>query len=310
MRPILNIKVGRETIVKELVFLGTGTSSCTPLLGCLMIKNPTCKVCLSAAVPGASKNRRLNTSALIRYQPSGAKGMALKNVLIDCGKSFYSAAIQFMVRDKMGPLEGVLLTHGHADAMFGLDDLRHFTGHGSIQTQVDIWADQLTTKVIKEAFPYLVDQDGATGGGFVSNLKFHNIDHENAFIVGELKITPLPVEHGTFSDGTPFPCLGFIMDDLIAYVSDVSRFPERSLQMIQNKAVLILDCLREHRPYKSHFILNQAMEIIEQVRPRTTFLIGMAHDVEHDEFEGRVKELMPSLDVRVSFDGLVLNFVQ
>lgn len=159
-RPIVELAFSHKTVIEEIIFLGTGCSSSTPLISCLMADRPTCKVCTSAMSNG-SKNRRNNPSALIRFR-HGNKGR-LRNVLIDCGKTFYSSAVQYLVRDKIGPLDGVVLTHGHADAIFGLDDLRHFTGHDSLQSHVDIWLDQQTMDVVARSFPYLVDSSNVTG---------------------------------------------------------------------------------------------------------------------------------------------------
>lgn len=302
------IELDRSSIVKEIIFLGTGCSSRTPLISCLMQEKPTCKVCVDAVATPSSKNLRLNPSAVVRYCPSD--GGSLRNVLIDCGKTFYTAALQYMLRDKIGPLEAVILTHGHADAILGLDDLRHFTGHHSIQPHVDVWADRPTLDVIASAFPYLLNPAAATGGGFVSDLRFHLIeDYYKPFTIGELTINPVLVEHGTFGDGRPFPCLGFLFDeDRFAYISDVSGIPQRTLDLLYDKDLLIMDCLRENRPYKSHFILPQDIETIKQTRPKETFFVGMAHDVEHDEFQEHLTKSYPEHSIRLAYDGLVLQF--
>lgn len=307
-RPVIQIALDRPSIIEEIIFLGTGCSSSTPLISCLMQEKPTCKVCLDAASSETSKNRRLNPSVLVRYRPSD--GGPLRNILIDCGKTFYSAALQYLVRDKIGPLEAVILTHGHADAILGLDDLRHFTGHHSIQDHVDIWADKLTLDTISQTFPYLINPKAATGGGFVSDLKFHLIqDYYKPFKIGELSINPVLVDHGTYGDGSPFPCLAFLLDqDRFAYISDVSGIPSRTMDLLHEKELLVIDCLRQHRPYKSHFVLAQDIETIQMTRPKETFFVGMAHDVEHEEFQQLLSKSFPEHSIRLAYDGLVLQF--
>lgn len=272
-----------------------------------MRDKPSCKVCVAAQEGGkASKNNRLNVSSVIRFD--GEDG-GLKNILIDCGKTFYTAARRWAVPMKLGRFEGVLLTHGHADAMLGLDDLRHWTGHGAIQDQVDIWADAETMKVVNQAFPYLVDPGQATGGGFVSDTRFNQINGA-PFTIASLDIRPLYVEHGACSDGTPYMCLAFLFDHgKIAYLSDVSRIPDKTMTELLKvrPEVLVLDCLREQRPYKSHFILKDSLAVVQKVRPRQTFLVGMTHDIDHDEFNRRLASLSPDIPISVAHDGLVVR---
>lgn len=299
--------------VQELVFLGSGTSSCIPLIGCLMQEEPTCAVCLDAQRGGRrSKNCRLNVSAVVRFVGPGG---ATKAVLIDCGKTFYTAARRWAVPLRLGAFEGVLLTHGHADAMLGLDDLRHWTGHGAIQDSVVVYADRPTLAVVERAFPYLVDKGQATGGGFVSDIRFRTIaEHgggpRDAFRIGGLEVTPVRVEHGTESDGAPYFCLGFLLDGgRIAYLSDVSRIPDETLALLQaaRPQLLVLDCLREERPYRSHFILPESLAAVRAIAPARTYLVGMTHDTDHDEFEARLRTLAPELDIRLAHDGLVVD---
>ncbi len=306
MAYLQTIGTSTRSRVKEIVFLGTGTSSCIPVIGCLMQEKPTCKVCISAASGRSSKNCRLNVSSIIRYE--GADGK-LKNILIDCGKTFYTAARRWIVTKKIGAFEGVLLTHGHADAILGLDDLRHWTAHGCIQEHVDVYCDEMSMRVVEATFPYLVDRKKATGGGFVTDLRFSTIT-DTPMRIGELEIEPIYVEHGVCEDGGPFMSLGFIIDNgRIVYISDVSRIPEETLCKIQRNRpdILILDCLRESRPYKGHFILAESLEAVEKIKPHRCFFVGMTHDIEHDGLEEKLRSLSPLHHVNLAYDGLVLR---
>lgn len=57
-------------------------------------------------------------------------------------------------------------------------------------------------------------------------------------------------------------------------------------------------------------ILAQSLEVVKAARPRNTFLVGMAHDAEHAEFQARIDKLVPGQGVRLAYDGLVLRFKQ
>jgi phosphoribosyl 1,2-cyclic phosphodiesterase len=101
------------------------------------------------------------------------------NILIDCGKTFYTQAITWCPKYRLRRLDAVILSHGHADAMLGLDDLRAWTlGQYSIQSHVDVYLTADTFAAVQQVFPYLVDTTKASGGGDVAGLQFHIINRD------------------------------------------------------------------------------------------------------------------------------------
>lgn len=147
-------------------------------MACLTDPNNQCKVCKSAANDPESKNRRLNTSImLVCKDPSAADTAESQyNILIDCGKTFYNQAITWCPKYRLRRLDAVILSHGHADATLGLDDLRAWTlGQNSIQSHVDVYLTSETFETVQQVFPYLVDRSKASGGGDVAGLRFHII---------------------------------------------------------------------------------------------------------------------------------------
>ena len=73
----------------KIKFLGTGTSTGVPEIGC------KCEVCTSDNI----KDRRLRASVLIHTEN--------KKILIDCGPDFR----QQVMDEEFSPMDGVLLTH-------------------------------------------------------------------------------------------------------------------------------------------------------------------------------------------------------
>ncbi|KAI9022119.1 beta-lactamase-like protein [Hyaloraphidium curvatum] len=235
-----------------------------------------------------NKNRRRNTSAALRVRlPSGEE----RTVVIDCGKSFYEASLEHFPKHGLRRIDALVLTHGHADACFGLDDLRQWTiGPKEYRTQdaIDVYLNEETLDVVAGAFPYLVDKKRATGGGDVTSLRFHTITSSppTPFLAAGLPLLPFPVEHGVLHStpsgaGTPYVSLGFRAGPL-AYISDISRMTEEAWGACRGAKVMVLDSLRDD-PHPSHFGIGQAVEVALEIRPRLCLLVGWSHFMEHEE---------------------------
>ncbi|KAJ3548556.1 hypothetical protein NMY22_g1220 [Coprinellus aureogranulatus] len=197
----------------EVIFLGTGTSSSLPHIECLTepadSAKPPCRTCLSTLQPEGKKNIRRNTGAVFRLKGKDgnlvyaqfdahdreAKSHPSRTIVVDAGKTFQAAALEWFPKHRLRRIDALLLTHPHADAMNGLDDLR------------DIYASEHTFIEVQRAFPYLVAKEFASGGGDVPEFKWHIINDQKPFEIGETGITVLPfaVHHGRFFSRVPPP---------------------------------------------------------------------------------------------------------
>ncbi|KAL9463789.1 hypothetical protein AB3S75_001568 [Citrus x aurantiifolia] len=276
----------------EIVFMGTGTSEGIPRVSCLTNPSKKCPVCTKAVEPG-NKNRRLNTSILIRYPgPSGRR-----NILIDAGKFFYHSALHWFPAYGIRTIDAVIITHSHADAIGGLDDLRDWTNN--VQRHIPIYVAMRDFEVMKKTHYYLVDTSGIIPGAAVSELQFNIIDEE-PFTVQDLTITPLPVWHGA-----GYRSLGFRFGN-ICYISDVSEIPEETYPFLKDCEILIMDALRPDRSSSTHFGLPRALEEVRKIQPKRTLFIGMMHLMDHEKVNEELLKLMETegLDVQLSYDGL------
>ena len=216
--------------ISRIAFLGTGTSEGVPRVSCLSNPESKCVVCPDAVKPD-SPNRRRNTSLLIQRQRSDG---SITNVVIDAGKFFYESAIQWFPRFSAQTIDGLVISHAHADAVGGLDDLRDWTNN--TQSTLPIFLRQSDLDAVKSLFFYLVDRNKQSGGGGVAKLNFKTIN-EQPFEVDGLQFTPLPVEHGQGREA-----YGYRFGP-VSYISDCSKIPASTAKLVSGSELLILDAL-------------------------------------------------------------------
>ncbi|XP_031404568.1 putative hydrolase C777.06c isoform X2 [Punica granatum] len=278
----------------EIIFMGTGTSEGIPRVSCLTNPLKKCPVCFKAVEPG-SKNRRLNTGILIRY--TGLNGKS--NILIDAGKFFYHSALRWFPAYGIRTIDAVIITHSHADAIGGLDDLRDWTNN--VQPSIPIYVAERDFEVMKKTHYYIVDTSVITPGAAVSDLQF-NIIEEKPFVVHDMTFTPLPVWHGR-----SYRSLGFRFGN-VCYISDVSEIPDETYPLLEDCDILIMDALRPDRSSSTHFGLPRALDEVRKIRPKRTLFTGMMHLMDHDIVNEDLKKLMETegLNIQLSYDGLRL----
>lgn len=253
----------------KVTVLGSGTSTGVPVIAC------DCKVCTSSN----KRNSRTRSSILI--------SRADTNILIDTSTDLRYQAL----KNEIKSLSSVLFTHAHADHLHGIDELRSFN---FIQRKViPCYADNKTIDRIKLMFSYIFEpQDN--GGGGVPRLDLNEVSVP--FYVNGLEITPIEVFHGKEF------VLGYRIGNM-AYITDCSNIPSFSMDKLYNLDILILGALR-HRPHNTHFNIEQALEVVERLRPRQTYFTHLSHEV---EYESTSAELPDGVDL--AYDGLVIETV-
>ncbi|MEC7837137.1 MAG: MBL fold metallo-hydrolase [Chloroflexota bacterium] len=280
--------------IKEIVFMGTGTSEGIPRVSCLT-NNSNCKVCNDAIRPN-SKNRRLNTSILLKIVSQNSQ----KNILIDAGKFFYQSAINLFPKHNVNTIDAVILTHAHQDATGGFDDLRDWTNN--TQSNIPIYLRQIDLDVIKKTFYYLVDTTKITSGGTVAKLDFRTIDVESINILGQ-NFIPLNVNHGEnyFANGYRI--------DNFSYISDCSYIPKDTMNQIKGSEIIVLDALRKGKKHKSHLTLEESIEIILELKPKLAYFTDACHDIDHNETNEFLKVISKKSNIKMqmAFDGLSIK---
>tara|TARA_B100001996_G_scaffold109221_5_gene82627 strand:+ start:2215 stop:3072 length:858 start_codon:yes stop_codon:yes gene_type:complete len=283
-----------NNIDKEIVFLGTGTSEGVPRVSCLT-NDSNCIVCNDAVKPN-SKNRRLNTSILLKITNQKTQ----KNIIIDAGKFFYQSAIKLFPIHNVDSIDAVILTHAHQDAAGGFDDLRDWTNN--TQSKIPIFLRKVDLDVVKKTFYYLVDTTKITSGGTVAKLEFNEINDEKINILGQ-DFIPLNVNHGE-----NYFANGYRIDDF-SYISDCSYIPKDTMKKIKGSEIIVLDALRQGRKHKSHLTLEESIEIILELKPKLAFFTDACHDINHEEVNEFLEIISEKSNIKMqmAFDGLSLK---
>ena len=251
----------------KITFLGTGTSQGIPVIGS---NHP---VCFSSD----KRDKRLRVSALIQWEDF--------TYVIDCGPDFRYQ----MLRANVTKLNGVLITHEHADHIAGLDDLRPF----SFQLgAVPMYAQKRVLENLTYRFEYIFNDKNKYPGA--PSIEKHEVS-KAPFAIKNLEVTPIEINHGKLL------ILGFRFKN-VAYLTDVKSIEKEELKKLQNLDVLILSAIR-YKPHHSHLNLEEALELIKVINPKQTYLTHISH---HLGFHDEVEKTLPE-NVFLAYDELVLE---
>jgi phosphoribosyl 1,2-cyclic phosphate phosphodiesterase len=251
--------------------LGSGTSSGVPTIGC------SCAVCRSAD----PRDTRLRPSILIRgSEPGGVK----RNIIIDTTPDFRAQ----MLATRVDRLDAIVYTHGHADHVLGLDDVRPFNYR---QGTIPIFAAPDTADTIRRVFSYAFDK---------REFKTHipqldvNLIGDDPFDAAGLRFEPIPLMHGKEK------IYGFRFGDA-AYLTDHSEVPETSIAKLAGLDVLFLDALR-HKAHPTHSTLAESISLAARIQANRTFFTHMCHDLPHAATE----DALPK-GLFLAYDGLEIE---
>lgn len=251
----------------QITFLGTGTSTGVPSIAC------DCDTCLS----DDPRDKRLRVSILVEHNDT--------KILVDTSIDFRQQALRANIRR----LDAVLVTHCHVDHVFGLDDIRPLNfRYGAM----GVYANEIAWIDLRRIFQYIFKPTHFGGG--LPQLIPHTVTPGASFCIDELEITPLEVIHGRL------PVIAYRFNNF-AYATDLNFISDETIAGLQGLDVLVLDCVRI-KPHNTHLGLNEALEYIERIRPRKTYLTHLNHDIMYS----RDSALLPE-NVEFAYDGLVVE---
>ena len=251
----------------KITFLGSGTSSGVPMIGC------ECEVCTSSN----KKDKRLRSSILVQS--------AKTTLVVDTGPDFRYQ----MLREKIKHLDAVVFTHPHKDHLAGLDDIRAFN---FLQRKpMDVFADSLTEEALRRDFYYAFTDTKYPG---IPELRMHTIALDS-FTVGDIPITPILVWH------LKMPVMGFRFGKF-TYITDANHIDVESKEKIKGSEVLVLNALRKQK-HISHFTLDEAVDMVKELKVPTAYFTHISHQLGlHDIIESELPD-----GIHLAYDKLAIE---
>jgi len=252
------------------LFLGTGASMGIPVIGC------KCSVCQSQS----PCNRRLRPSALVTLNNT--------KLLIDCGPDFRAQALLHNIDD----IDALLVTHTHHDHIAGIDELRvYFMKH---KNPLPCLLSAESARDLKKRFSYIFDN--IVADKLIAKIALTILEKDR----GEYVFQNIKIKYLTYEQGG-MPVTGFRFGNL-AYISDISKYPQEIFEDLKGTEILIVSALRESKS-QMHFSVDEAVEFSQKVGASQTWLTHIAHELDHEATNAR----LPS-NVRMAYDGLELIF--
>ncbi|QCR21180.1 MBL fold metallo-hydrolase [Pontibacter sp. SGAir0037] len=251
----------------KVTFLGTGTSQGVPVIGC------SCEVCRSVDY----RDKRLRVSIHLQVND--------KSIIIDTGPDFR----QQVLRERIKTLDALVFTHEHKDHTAGLDDIR---AYNFLQNKdMPVYGEERVLRQLKQEFSYIF-----------ADFKYPGIPRVELYPVTE---TPFEVEGVTF---TPIrvmhyklPIFGYRIGDF-TYITDANYISENEKEKIRGSKVIVLNALR-HEPHISHFSLQEAIKVLDELQPEQAYLTHISHLLgQHRHIEQELPE-----NIHLAYDGLQIE---
>ena len=238
----------------KLRILGCGTSAGVPRIG-----NDW-----GACDPDEPRNHRLRSSILIE---SGAR-----RLLVDCGPDMREQLLAARIHS----IDGVVVTHEHADHCHGIDDLRAVAqnlGH-----PVPLYARLRVLSVLEKRFPYVFKASSF----YRAIAEPVELGRDLAF--GDASIRFVDQPHGRITS------LGLRIDEggrSAVYAIDFNELTDEMRHLYKDVDVWVCDCL-SRQPHPTHTHLDEVLGWARELNVRQLYLTHLNNSM---DFRALVQEL-------------------
>ncbi len=225
--------------------------------------------------PKNKKNYRTRCSALLKTSE--------ETILIDTSPDLR----QQLLKHKIKKINRVLYSHMHGDQTHGINDLRAF--YMNSKKQIKVYADKDTSSYLKKTFSYIFKSFSRE---YPATLKLNKLN--NNFYTRnynkKVNIKSVMVEHGKVKSNC------FIINNKLAYISDVSKIYEKDFKNFRNLDYFIVDCLL-YKSHPSHFSLENALSMVKMFKPKKSILTNLSPAIDYKILKKHLpKNVMPAHD--------------
>ncbi|MDX6765936.1 MAG: MBL fold metallo-hydrolase [Candidatus Methylacidiphilales bacterium] len=250
--------------------MGTGTSQGVPMIA---FDHHHCDL-------SDPRNHRSRTSAHVV--------MDGHHIQIDAGPEFRAQCLANDIRS----IDTFILTHGHADHVLGMDDLRRFCDQRGGDA-LDVYTSEEGEERVRAIFPYAVGEKARFKG--YAAFRLHRMPEVLELPGGWVRSCSLP--HGRIE------VLGLVFEEKssgrrLAYYTDCKEVGAEARKIAREVDVLVIDGLRPE-PHPTHLCIDEALAVAADLGARKTYLTHLTHHVDH----AKVSAGLPA-GVCLPYDGL------
>ncbi len=250
----------------KITFLGTGTSSGVPMIGC------DCAVCTSSN----KKDNRLRSSIMVETADT--------TIVVDTTPDFRYQMLRLGVKK----VDAIIFTHPHKDHMAGLDDIRAFNYIN--RKPMEVYCNYLTEEALRRDFYYAFSDTKYPG---VPEINLNTIT-DQPFYVNELLIEPVLVWH------MKMPVLGFRFGPF-TYITDANFIEPAEKEKIKGSEVMVVNALRKEK-HISHYNLEEAVALVQELQVPEAYFTHISHQL---GLHNTIEQELPA-GIHLSYDGLIL----
>lgn len=231
--------------------------------------------------PDNPKNKRLRPSILIENSSL--------SLLVDTSPDVR----QQLLGANVSRLDGLLYTHGHADHLHGIDDMRSI--NRQMGTALDMYLNEETLEHIEQRFGYVLGPlaEGVTVH-YKPELVPHIVSSGVPFNIKGCEVMPILQDHGYCET------IGYRIGDF-AYSTDVVNMPEESFDLLKGVKVWVIGTLVD-QPHQTHADVDKAISWVERIGPESAFLTHLGSGLDYNALRERLPDHM-----QPCYDGLVIS---
>ena len=209
------------------------------------------------------------------------------------------AAPEFRIQCLNNGIEQIdtfILTHGHADHVLGMDDLRRFCDLKG-GAAIPVYSSEEGIERVKAIYPYAITDKPVSKGYpvFKTELMPQCLELPG----GSVESVYLP--HG------PVQVLGLVFTEegtgkKLTYYTDCKEVGEEARLIAEGSDVVVLDGLRP-QPHPSHMSVEEAKLTAQEMDAPMSFLTHMTFMVDHETVDAELPD-----QVHLAYDGLRVSW--